>query len=163
MSAYHYDPNAVYYEDLVQQAHPPAPAPPPPQPAMPVNATAFIHVDRAHAAGPVPPQILPPSSVHGVPAYAVQPPQNIAGYGQHVIPGGLPGGAVVRKTESIAVNACVQCAQAGQGGNCYTNRNTIGCRRCNAKRLKCSFLDGTSSTRPHARARASDPDAMQEV
>ena len=44
--------------------------------------------------------------------------------------------------------ACVQCAQAGVGSECSTNRRTIGCRRCNAQRLGCSFLGGEH---PHLR------------
>lgn len=40
---------------------------------------------------------------------------------------------------------CVQCAQAGEGSQCGRNRRTIGCRRCNAHRLSCSFRAGTSA------------------
>ncbi|TFK82467.1 hypothetical protein K466DRAFT_568411 [Polyporus arcularius HHB13444] len=40
---------------------------------------------------------------------------------------------------------CVQCAQVGQGEECGRNRRTIGCRRCNAHRLSCSFRAGLAA------------------
>ncbi|KAI0708304.1 hypothetical protein C8Q76DRAFT_799586 [Earliella scabrosa] len=43
--------------------------------------------------------------------------------------------------------SCVQCAQAGCAQECSTNRRTIGCRRCNAHRLGCSYLGGRVASR----------------
>ncbi|KAI0707443.1 hypothetical protein C8T65DRAFT_651010 [Cerioporus squamosus] len=37
---------------------------------------------------------------------------------------------------------CVQCAQAGVPNECSQNRRTIGCARCNAQRLGCSYRTG---------------------
>ncbi len=37
---------------------------------------------------------------------------------------------------------CVQCAQAGLPQECKQNRRTIGCTRCNAQRLGCSYRTG---------------------
>ncbi len=41
---------------------------------------------------------------------------------------------------------CIQCAQAGVAAQCYQNRRTIGCVRCNAQRLACSYRHGGEYT-----------------
>ncbi len=36
----------------------------------------------------------------------------------------------------------MQCAQANVARDCIQNRRTIGCVRCNAQRLACSYRTG---------------------
>lgn len=67
-----------------------------------------------------------------------------ASYGQPMQPRRQTHLSLTSEAPPKALRACVQCAQAGKAHECATNRRTIGCRRCNAQRLGCSYLGGTS-------------------
>ena len=54
------------------------------------------------------------------------------------VPGFAGGGSFTVSSKG----PCVQCAQAGVSDTCSQNRRTIGCVRCNAHRLGCSFRAG---------------------
>ncbi|KAI0716240.1 hypothetical protein C8Q76DRAFT_794573 [Earliella scabrosa] len=69
-----------------------------------------------------------------------------ASYGQPMQPRRQTHLSLTSEAPPKALRACVQCAQAGKAHECATNRRTIGCRRCNAQRLGCSYLGGVPAS-----------------
>ncbi len=98
-------------------------------------------------------------------SYDPYPPE-----GRQCVPGPSAGGIKRRREQSVDTTPfdvvddratsnpprrkapCVQCAQAGVAEGCSQNRRTIGCVRCNAQRLACSYRTGqyTSTLDPGA-------------
>ena len=99
-----------------------APSPPPRHPSR--------SSDRAVAPPPPGPMLVwhnVSSSYYSTPPGSVPEPRPVS---------------ITRTGHSTAPHACVQCAQAGHAAECQNNRRTIGCCRCNAHRLGCSYLSG---------------------